>query len=103
MFAPFLIVAEHQHQQHSHQCGQTYQQPQAGCVRARVRQGKALAVVNSQGNVVHAAGGSLGNLVIIRAVEFALPVRCQRKLDGFAQQGVARGGFGFGQAVLAGG
>ena len=101
--APFFIVSEHQHQQHSHQCGQTYQQPQAGCVRARVRQGKALAVVNGQGNVVHAAGGILGYLVIIRAVEFALPVRCQRKLDGFAQQGVALGGFGFGQAVAAGG
>ena len=48
MFAPFLIVSEHQHQQHSHQCGQTYQQPQAGCVRARVRQGKADAAVSSQ-------------------------------------------------------
>lgn len=103
MFAPFLIVSEHQHQQHSHQCGQTYQQPQAGCVRARVRQGKALAVVNGQGNVVHAGGGIWGYRDRLPVAALALPVRCQCKLDGFAQQGVASGGFGFGQAVLAGG
>lgn len=30
MFAPFLIVSEHQHQQHSHQCGQTYQSHRLG-------------------------------------------------------------------------
>ena len=96
MFAPFLIVSEHQHQQHSHQCGQTYQQPQAGCVRARVRQGKALAVVNGQGNVVHAVG-ICGFRAKRRAIASALPVRCQRKLDGFAQQGVALGGLGLGR------
>ena len=102
MFAPFLIVSEHQHQQHSHQCGQTYQQPQAGCVRARVRQGKALAVVNGQGNVAHAVG-ICGFRAKRRAIASALPVRCQRKFDGLGQQGVALGGLGLGQAVLAGG
>ena len=56
MFAPFFIVSEHQHQQHSHQCGQTYQQPQAGCVRAVCGKVKPLRLVNGQGNVAHAVG-----------------------------------------------
>ena len=48
--APFLIVTEHQHQQHSHQRGQAYQKPQAGCIRARMRQLKAFAVQDGKGH-----------------------------------------------------
>ena len=60
-----------------------------------MRQGKALAVVNGQGNVVHAAG-IWGYRAKRRAIASALPVRCQRKFDGLGQQGVALGGLGLG-------
>ena len=92
--APFLIVAEHQHQQHSHQRGQAYQKPQAGCIRARMRQLKAFAVVDRQGNVVHARGGIVLHIAKVSSIALALSIRCQRKLDGIGQQSVAVGGFG---------
>ena len=99
--APFFIVAEHQHQQHSHQRGQAYQKPQAGCIRARMRQLKAFAVQDGKGHGTGVTG--LCNIRFIpNPVNITFTVCGKFDLDRFGQQVVPFRCLDLGQLVASG-